>query len=199
MFSNNSLTKDLVGRLKDTDITYYPIIPYLRKYVRDASVKGLVGLLQSLLEGASLSQKTRLVLRGTAQALEKDPDKMLEMLIDLELLPFKGSKVGAIFLHNEITDLILGLNSEALIRKFLRYTHDTYQCEIGFGTGNFCTAVRKFNEWGVEKPLLMAAFNRLGFLMIRQELLRRMSPEFGHSASRNEHVGRRDSKAGGGV
>src|SRR6266571_6883928 len=60
MFSNNELLDPLVKSLgadERDSLAFYPVVPYLRKYLREASSKGLVQVALSLLSNVHTRKK----------------------------------------------------------------------------------------------------------------------------------------------
>ena len=147
------------------NLNLYPLIPYAQGYVRRANEMGVVGMLKDALEPASTSMKFRILLKGGVSVLRKDFLNILSTLIDVEMLPFKESNVMAVFLHNVLTDLALSLKAQSIFEFYVDYIKDTYGVIPAFGTMNFARLVKGFDEWGIEKPLIMASFNRASFQM----------------------------------
>jgi hypothetical protein len=146
-------------------LNLYPLIPYAQGYVRRANEMGVVGMLNERLKPASTYTKFKILLKGGVSILRKDFLNILSTLIDVEMLPFKGFNVGAVFLHNVLTDLALSLKAQSIFEFFIEYIEDNYGVLPAFGTMNFARLVESFDEWGIKKPLIMASFNRAGFQM----------------------------------
>ncbi|MFX1517990.1 MAG: hypothetical protein ACFFC6_16940 [Promethearchaeota archaeon] len=166
--SSHSRTRDILSCMKEHDlgnINYYPLIPYVQEYVRIAGEKGTVGLLTDVLRSASTIAKSKILLKGGIGFVKKDVISLLGTLIDIELLPFKGYPVKAIFLHNVLTDLALGIGAEEIFRFYIKYVIEKQNAIPGFATLNFARLVKTFYEWGIYDPLVMASFNKVGFQM----------------------------------
>jgi len=147
------------------ELNFYPLLPYAEKYVRKANEKGIVGMLNDVLKQADVRKKLKIMFQGGLGVLQKDYEKLLGTLIDLELLPFQDLNIKAIFLHNVLTDLGLGLGVREVFEFYIDYIKDNYGVIPAFGTMNFARLVKTFDEWGIKKPLVMASFNKVGFQM----------------------------------
>ncbi|MFO8009301.1 MAG: hypothetical protein R6U89_00660 [Dehalococcoidia bacterium] len=148
-----------------TDLTLYPIIPSAQEYVRRFSEKGAVGLLNEVLAPAGVFTKSRILFKGGMGVLRKDTFDLLGTLIDIEMLPFKNYPVKAVFLHNVLTDLALGLGNRQIFEFFTDYIRKHYHTTPAFATANFSRLVNTLHGWGIDDVVVMAAFNKIGFQM----------------------------------
>jgi len=159
---------DLIKKSKLRDeISIYPLLPYIAKYVRQANEKGLTNMVMDALSGASAMQKIGMMLKGGAGLLTKDVFKMMEILIELELLLFKGLKMRAIFLHQALTDLALGLDLKDVFLFYHEFIPKKFGAEAAYCTFNTPMLLEKFKVYGIENPIVMAPFNKAGFQMTR--------------------------------
>jgi len=169
MLSTHHRAKDILDFINaeglSDKLNFYPLIPYAQGYVRKVNEVGIVGLLNEVLKPAGRSEKFKLVFKGGIAFLRKDFIKLLETLIDVELLVFKGFNVKAVFLHNVLTDLGLALQAKEIFEFYIDHIKENYNAVPGFGTMNFAKLVRAFDAWGIEKTLVMASFNKAGFQM----------------------------------
>lgn len=169
MLSTHPRAGEILHFLKETglaeELNFYPLLPYAEKYVRKVNEKGIVGMLNDVLKQADTRKKIKIMFQGGLGVLQKDYEKLLGTLIDLELLPFQDLNIKAIFLHNVLTDLGLGLGVKEVFEFYIDYIKDNYGVIPAFGTMNFARLVKTFDEWGIKKPLVMASFNKVGFQM----------------------------------
>lgn len=168
MFSTHPRTKEIVKYLNSNgfkDMNYYPIIPYAQGYVRKLNEKGPVGLLNEVLMPAGISGATKIIYQGGLGLLTHNIYKLLGSLIDIELAPFRGLKVKAVFLHNILTDLALAAGAREVFAFFVRHITENHKAIPAFATMNFARLVRAFHEWGIKNPLIMTSFNQVGFQM----------------------------------
>jgi len=143
----------------------YPLVPYITKYIRGANERGLVNLAMELLSQASLGQKFRMVLQGGRGLLGKDFRQAVSLLIDVELVPFRRLPLGAVFLHDTLTDLALGLGLDSVLELFREHVARHYGVPAGLATKNLPLLRERLDRLGWPEPLIMASFNRAGFYM----------------------------------
>jgi hypothetical protein len=141
----------------------YPLVPYIQKYIRGANEIGLMNMLMDTLAQADTRQKLQLLIRGSQGILSKDIQRGLNLLVDIELLPFKGHNLGAVFLHDALTDLALGLGVESVLKIFRDYISTKYNVPAGFITKNLPLLRARLAALGWANPLIMASFNAVGF------------------------------------
>jgi predicted metal-binding protein len=143
----------------------YPLVPYMQKYIRGSNEKGLVNVVLDTLAQASLGQKFRLLVQGGRGLLGKDLQRMLSLLIDMELVPFSRRPLGAVFLHDALTDLALGLGLPTLLRLFQEHVTRHYGVPAGLVTKNLPLLRQHLTALGWTDPLVMVSVNALGFAM----------------------------------
>jgi hypothetical protein len=153
------------SRMLKDEFRIYPNIPYVAKYVRDATEKGLVGLIYDVLSRTSISDKFTMLVRGTKNLFKKDFFDMFRTLIDFEMSYFSKLNVRAIFLHNVLVDLIIGLDMNGILEFYADYIANRYGVLPGFGTLNLPILRKKLDACHVENPLIMASFNKKGLYM----------------------------------
>ncbi|MBL4888933.1 MAG: hypothetical protein JKX97_02790 [Candidatus Lindowbacteria bacterium] len=166
MLSTHDRAKAICDALREkpkfvNELNLYPVLPYIAKYVRQANEKGLTNVVLDQIKNAPISS----LFKGGAGFITKDVFKMLETLIDFELGIFKGLNVKAIFLHQALTDLALGLDMKDVFLFYHEYIRKAFNAEPAYCTYNLPFVVKKFKEYGIENPVIMAPFNSAGFLM----------------------------------
>ena len=170
MLSTHIRARDIAAALVadpvlSQDLRVYVLLPYMAKYVRVANQKGLLPMLADMLGGTGWSEKFSFALEAGAGVLKRDQFSMLESLIEMELLPFRGLNISAVFLHNALTDLVAALGLEDVAAFFIECIGRKFQAEPGFCTLSMVMASRFLGGMGVSNPLMMAPFNPLGFQM----------------------------------
>lgn len=170
MLSTHPRAKEICDELRGMpgmkkDLSLYPVLPYIAKYVREANEKGLTNVVLDSLKNAPITQKLGTLFKGGTGLLSGDVFKMLETLIDFELLIFKGLRVRAVFLHQALTDLVLGLDMKEVAIFYNDYIRKSFGAEPAYCTFNLPFLVKRFREWGIENPIVMASFNAAGFSM----------------------------------
>ncbi|MCC6277757.1 MAG: hypothetical protein IT289_07585 [Oligoflexia bacterium] len=141
----------------------YPLVPYIQKYVRGSNEKGLGNLLVETLSQATLGQKLGLLLRGGKGLITKDLKQLVELLVDIEMLPFQKLNLGAIFLHDVVTDLVFNLGLDNAFEYFRDHVQKKYGVPAAFVTKNLPAIHRKFKANGWLDSPIMASLNSVGF------------------------------------
>jgi hypothetical protein len=147
------------------NLNFYPLLPYISKYVRSSNEKGIVNVIQDALGKAKVGEKFRLILSGGMGVLKKDLLTLLKTLMDMELLCFRGVNIKAVFLHDVLTDLALGLDLKNIFELYSEHISETYDAIPAFATKNLPLLVEKFKAYGFSTPLLLSHFNKVGFQM----------------------------------
>ncbi|MBI1892814.1 MAG: hypothetical protein HYS14_01690, partial [Candidatus Rokubacteria bacterium] len=141
----------------------YPVLPYVQKYVRGANEKGLVNLALDTLSQVSFGQKVGLFLRGSRGILVRDLQEMIRLLIDIEMAPFANGRLGAVFLHDVLTDLALGLRVDSVLALFREHVEAHYGVTAGFITKNVPLLRARLDAMDWDEVLVMASLNPAGF------------------------------------
>jgi hypothetical protein len=142
---------------------FYPNLPYIAKYVKQANQKGVVNVIFDQLKGTGLAQKVSLMVKGGLGYQRKDIDGMVRTLIRVEMAPLKGLKLKAVFLHNVLTDLALGLGLRNIFEMYVDEMTSHFKTRPAFATMNLPLLVERFKEWGIERPFIMTNINKVGF------------------------------------
>ena len=152
------------ARLRET-IGFYPNLPYIAKYVKQANQKGVVRVLLDQLKTTSLAEKVALMAKGGLGYQRKDINGMMRSLIRVEMAPLTGLRLKAVFLHNVLTDLALGLGLKSIFELYIDEMSSHFKTRPAFATMNLPLLVERFKEWGIERPFIMANLNKVGFAM----------------------------------
>jgi hypothetical protein len=145
--------------------SFYPLLPYITKYVRQANEKGMVNVVLDQLKQAGWTQVLSILARGGLGALTKDYRRILSTLIALELTPFEGLQVKAVFLHDVLTDLALALDIPEVLEVYAVEIQKRFGTRAGFATKNLPLLVQRFERYGFQAPLVLAQINKVGFGM----------------------------------
>jgi hypothetical protein len=78
---------------------------------------------------------------------------------------FRGLPLGAVFLQNNITDLLLGIGIKEVFTGFVQHIESKYRTRAGFMTLNMPRIITCLESAGIERPLVCAAVNKSGFQM----------------------------------
>ncbi|MHC4540950.1 MAG: hypothetical protein ACYS74_14400, partial [Planctomycetota bacterium] len=151
---------------KYADLRLYPTLPYAYKYAQSVNEKGIVGTIKDMIIATSTAgQVASLVARGGAVMLNKNPIEVMKILVDLEMRMFRNLNVKIIFLQNVVTDLLLGLGIKEVFGEFAEYVESKYGVRAGFMTRNMPMLVDFLLSCGIERPVVCAAINKVGFQM----------------------------------
>ena len=147
------------------ELSLYPLLPYAQGYVRKLNELGMAGLTKDIFKSASIRQKFDIAVKGGVGYIRKDFNKLISTFIDIEMLTFKGFKVKAVFLHDALVDLALALGARDQLEFFIEYIKKKHGAVGAFETMNFDRFIRSFETWGIQRPLVMAPFNKVGYQM----------------------------------
>jgi hypothetical protein len=150
----------LVGRFH-----FYPLLPYITKYVRQANEKGIVNVVLDQLKQGGWASRLSVAARGGLAMLTRDHEAMLATLIGLELAPLRGLNIQAVFLHDVLTDLALALDIPSVLELHMSEIQQRFGARGGFATKNLPLLIERFKRYGFERPLVLASVNKLGFGM----------------------------------
>ena len=89
----------------------------------------------------------------------------MELLIDAEMKMFKGIDTPVIFLQNVITDLLLGLGMNDILKGYHDYIAKKYNSEAGFITMNMPKLLNTLESVGVTNPIICSSINKVNFRM----------------------------------
>ncbi len=145
------------------DFRVYPLLPYIIKYVRQSNEKGMFNVLKELLVKAGSGKTISMIKIGIQSLLRRDLYKTIKILIDLEMLSFQGHQLGAIFMHDALVDLALGMGCDEAFDIFREHIEQNYKVPAGLITKNPSHLHQCLSNRGWKDCLIMAAFNKTGF------------------------------------
>lgn len=144
------------------DYQFYPCMPYAHKYANAVTEHGMIDALRRFLpEDGAIGA----MLKGGVALANKDVDTILRLLIDAEMKMFHGLSTPVIFIQNVVTDLLLGLGLNGLLKTFHDHVRDAYGAEAGFITMNLPRLLDVLHQQGIENPIICANINKIGFRM----------------------------------
>jgi hypothetical protein len=150
--------------LRDS-VRIYPLLPYVQKYITRANEVGLISVVLEMLSGTSITGKFNLLWQGSKAVVANDVNAVLSALMRIELNMFRGLNIGAVFLHDSFTDLALALGLRDVFEFYLAEVPRICGGAGAFATKNLPSLVKRFAEWGLPKPVVMAHFNKAGYHM----------------------------------
>ncbi len=146
---------------KYKDFKIFPCMPYAHKYANAVTELGIQGTIKQYVPGNFFGS----IFKGGKALVSQDYLSIMELLIDAEMKMFKGVKTPVIFLQNVITDLLLGLGMEEVLKGFHDYVLKKYDAEPGFITMNLPKLIDILASLGIENPIVCASINSANFRM----------------------------------
>ena len=150
------------NRKRYKDFKFYPCMPYAHKYADAVTELGMMGALQSFLQGSNIFT---LLLQGGMAAAKLDAIETMKVLVDMEMKMFKDLQTPVIFMQNVIVDLLLGLGYKQIFKEYQLYINKRYDAEAGFITMNLPLLANVLNEVGIKDPIVCSNINKIGFRM----------------------------------
>jgi hypothetical protein len=154
------------------DFGAYLIVPDAQSYIRLASEKGLLGLLNETFGDLSLKAKAKAVVGGGLSVLTSDPTKMMRTYVDAEAALFskslpKNARMKSIFLHELLTELIVSFKMKNVAEEYIDFVKGSLNVVPGFVTRNFVRFVDFVvsTEIPMGEIVVMTPFNKVGFQM----------------------------------
>jgi hypothetical protein len=154
------------------DFGVYLIVPDAQSYVRLASEKGMLGLLNETFGKLSLKGKAQALVGGGLSALTSDPTRMMKTYLDAEVSLFskslpKNAMMKSVFLHELLTELIVSFDMKNLAEEYVDFMKGSLGLVPGFVTRNFARFVSFASsaEIPMQDIVVLAPFNKVGFQM----------------------------------
>lgn len=139
----------------------YPCMPYAHKYANAMTELGVQGTIKQYVPGNIFGT----MFKGGLAVMSKDYLSIMELLIDAEMKMFKGIDTPVIFLQNVITDLLLGLGMDDILKAYHDYIAKKYNAEAGFITMNLPKLLDTLEGVGVVNPIICSSINKVNFRM----------------------------------
>jgi len=146
-------------------MSIYVNIPFIAKYVRMISEKGMINTAKTMLMGKSFINKSRFIFDSAIAVATNNYLEIANRIIDVEMGPFHGLNIKAIFLHDSLTGLAVAYNMVDVIRDFYEYVQKKYKVIPGFGTLNYSRTCELFQKAGIEHSVIMCPVNKKGYFM----------------------------------
>lgn len=144
------------------DFRFYPCMPYAHKYANAVTDHGMVGALRHFMPSDGVLSTA---LTGGRALATKEVDGIAKVLIDMEMKMFDGLQTPVIFLQNVFTDLLLGMGFTRALRIFHDHVVTKYGVEPAFITMNMPMLLEALEKEGIERPIICANINKIGFRM----------------------------------
>jgi hypothetical protein len=143
-------------RWKEWDVC--ALVPNVAVYVREATDYGMFGAGWRRLRRMSPLSWVRLGIRGMFNVrgvLRRDFPTLLTLLLELEMANFRGYRPKVVFLHPQITDLLLAMDHGKALEKAIRRIRRGFGAEPGLATNNLGTLLPRLKAWGLEVPYVL--------------------------------------------
>ncbi len=151
-------------RLRE-NMNIYVNVPYIIKYVSMVTEMGMYETIKSVISSQKGKKRLPFIAKSIWNAFTLNHMGIFERMIDVELAPFHGLNVKAVFLHNALCDLILGYHMTDILKGFDRYIRKKYHAIPAYGTLNLVSFLELLDEAKMPESLVMSGFNEVGFLM----------------------------------
>jgi hypothetical protein len=150
------------------DLRVYPVIPNVVGYVRDATDYGMIGAGVRHVRRLAIADLLGIGVRGVVKlpgVLKRDFRTLLSILVEVEMAAFKKLRPPLVLLHPQMTDIAVALGNHEALRVFADVVQRRYRARAGVVTNNFGALVRMLDGAKIDLPVIVAPFNRRGFLM----------------------------------
>lgn len=166
MCTTHDRMAEICSHIRDNPQKYegfkiYPCMPYAHKYANAVTEYGPLGALKRFIPEGVVGT----VAKGGMAVVRKDFETMMQLLVDAEMVAFRGLNTEVIFLQNVITDLMLGLGLDDLFASFSEHVQNEYDAQPGFITMNMPRLLDVLENVGVQNPIICASINKIGFRM----------------------------------
>lgn len=145
------------------EINVYPLLPYAQKYVTKANEVGMVRAVTRTLLESGLQDRVRLSGDAVRFLLRRDPLDLVRALMSLELRTFRRLNMPVVFLHDAISDLLLGLSIPRVFQEYALILRKRFGARAGVATKNLPILIERFSQWGIEPPMTLTHVNKIGF------------------------------------
>lgn len=170
MFSTHPAIYEITDMMRKDPVlrngfSIYVNVPYIVKYVRMVSTMGVARTIETMLCDKNFFGRIKYMAQTAVCALKNDYLGIANKLIDVEMAPFHGLNVKAVFLHNVLTDLALGYDMKNVISSFDKHIRSSYGIMPSYITFNLPGLCCLLDECGIRNSLIMTSVNKKGFLM----------------------------------
>jgi hypothetical protein len=146
----------------------FALVPHVAGYVREATDYGMFGAGWRRLRRMGPLSWLRLGFRGLFNVrgvLRKDFPTLLVLLLELEMANFRRARPRVVFLHPQITDLLLAMDHGKALERAVQRIRRGFGAEPGLATYNAGTLLARLQAWGIELPYLLTSAHPRGYGM----------------------------------
>jgi hypothetical protein len=144
------------------------LVPNVAGYVREATDYGMFGAGWRRLRRMNPLSWFRLGFQGMLNArgvLRRDFPTLLTLLLELEMANFRRFRPQVVFLHPQMTDLLLAMDHGKALEKALRKIRRGFGAEPGLATNNLGVLLPRLQSWGLEVPYVLTSVHPRGYGM----------------------------------
>jgi hypothetical protein len=154
------------GRQNRWDI--WALVPHVSGYVREATDYGMLGAgwrrlrrIHPLSWGPLCIQG----LRNVGGVWRRDFPTLLTLLLEMEMANFRSAVPPVVFLHPQVTDLLLAMDHGAALERAVARLRRGFGVEPGLASCNLGTLLPRLRSWGLEVPYLLTPVHPRGYGM----------------------------------
>lgn len=170
------------------------VVPNMVAYIRDVTDVGPIGAVVKRFLKLPLLEMVKLGMRNLPflpKIVGKDFASGLMILAEMEFLKTKSWGHDTVLLNDQAADLGVAFSNYAVFTRFIKLAH-AYGKRAGIWTNNFGPTVVKLGSWRLKPDVLVAPFNKDGYLMnpdkkICEEMLK-MTPQEVWGIDRNGNI-----------
>lgn len=154
--------------ISNAPLNVYSIVPNAAQYMRDINKYGMIGMGIRRVLKLGLVNLIKIGLIGMKNAkgvLKKNFKTILSLMLHIELVEFKKLRPRVIFLHHQMTDMLLANNNRELLSYYADFIREKYNAEPGLYTKNLALLINRLNEWNIDIRAITCAVNPKGFMM----------------------------------
>jgi hypothetical protein len=154
------------GRRQSWDVL--AMVPNVAGYVREATDYGMFGAgwrrfrRMNPLSWFGLGFQCMLNARGV---LRRDFPTLLKLLLELEMANFRRFRPRVVFLHPQMTDLLLGMDHAKAMENAIRKIRRGFRAEAGLATNNLGVLLPRLRAWGLEVDFVLSSIHPRGYGM----------------------------------
>jgi len=140
----------------------WAMVPNVAGYVREATDFGMFGAGWRRLRRMNPLSCGRLFLQGLLNVrgvLRRDFPTLLRLLLELEMANFRRARPPVVFLHPQITDLLLAMDHGQALQQTLTQIRKGFGAEPGLATNNLGTLLPRLYAWGIDVPCVLTSLH----------------------------------------
>jgi hypothetical protein len=110
----------------------------------------------------------RLCIKGLHNAggvLRRDFPTLLTLLLEMEMASFRGVDPAVVFLHAQVTDLLLAMDHGIALQRAIERIRHGFRALPGLATNNLGTLLPRLESWGLQVPYLLSPVHPSGYGM----------------------------------